>query len=182
MSALQGMISATARAAGMVARVANVAGTLTVLGLVLIVNSDVVGRGVFHAPFRGAYEVVQFSMVLIVFLQLPDVCRVDRLTRSDGLLAILGESRPGLMRGLSRFIDTLSAILMLLVAITIWPEIGDAWESQDFFGTPGIFTAPWWPVKLVIFISAALCSLVFALKAISGNRRPDQLPTAAASE
>ena len=76
------------------AMAANVCGTLVVLALVLTVNVDVVARGVFNAPFRGAVEVVQFSMVLIVFLQLPDVVRVGQLTRSDGLLVILGHRRP----------------------------------------------------------------------------------------
>ena len=58
--------------------------TLVVLALVLVVNYDMGARNLFNAPFNGAVEVVQFSMVLIVFLQLPDVVRVNRLTRSDG--------------------------------------------------------------------------------------------------
>jgi len=65
---------------------ANAIGTLCVLALVVIVNYDVVARGVFNNPFMGAVEVVQFSLVFIVFLQLPDVVRVGRLTRSDGFL------------------------------------------------------------------------------------------------
>ena len=55
---------------------------------------------------------------------------------------------------------------MLLVAIAIWPEFVDMLETRDFFGVPGVFTAPWWPIKLVIFISAALCSAMFLLKAL----------------
>ena len=65
--------------------VANAIGTLMVLALVLVVTFDVIARGVFNAPFRGAVEVVQFTMVFIVFAQLPDVVRVGRLTRSDGI-------------------------------------------------------------------------------------------------
>jgi len=37
-------------------------------------------------------------------------------------------------------------------------------ETRDYFGVPGVFTAPWWPIKLVIFLSAALCSLLFLAK------------------
>ena len=59
---------------------ANAVGTLVVLALVCVVNYDVIARGLFNSPFLGAVEVVQFSMVLIVFLQLPDVMRVGRLT------------------------------------------------------------------------------------------------------
>ncbi len=55
---------------------------------------------------------------------------------------------------------------MLLIAIAIWPEFTEMWETGDFFGIPGVFTAPWWPIKLVIFLSAALCTLIFVLKVI----------------
>ena len=58
---------------------------------------------------------------------------------------------------------------MVLVATTMWPEFVEAWETNDFFGTPGIFTAPWWPVKLVIVISTVLCSLLWLCKALGSN-------------
>lgn len=154
-------------AAKYVATGANIAGTLVVLGLVVIVNFDIVARGMFNQPFRGAYEVVQFSMVLIVFLQLPDVCRVNRLTRSDGLLTVLGARKPSLAAMLRRAINAISAIMMGLIAVAIFPEFLDMWDTQDFFGVPGIFTAPWWPIKLTILCSAALCALIFALKVVS---------------
>ncbi len=155
-----------------IAMAANVCGTLVVLALVVIVNIDVVARGVFSAPFRGSVEVVQFSMVLIVFLQLPDVVRVDRLTRSDGLLMMIGNRRPAAARCLSRIINAVSAGLMALIAYAIWPEFVEAWETGDYFGTPGVFTAPWWPVKLAIFFSAVLCCLIWAGKVLGGESRP----------
>jgi len=150
--------------ASKVAIVANAIGTLVVLGLVMVVNYDVVARGVFHKPFHGAVELVQFSMVLIVFLQLPDVVRVNRLTRSDGFLSVVGTRWPVVRTVLNKFINLIACIFMLLVAIAIWPEFVEMWETKDFFGVPGVFTAPWWPIKLVIFVSAALCCLLFGLK------------------
>lgn len=149
---------------------ANAVGTLVVLLLVAVVNVDVVARGVFNAPFRGAVEVVQFSMVLIVFLQLPDVVRVDRLTRSDGFLAVVGNRWPRLQSLLNRLIDCVSAVLMTLIAVALAPEFLDAWETQYYFGTPGIFTAPWWPLKLAILLSAGMCAALFGLRALFGRR------------
>jgi len=153
-----------------IAIAANAIGTLVVLGLVMVVNYDVVGRGFFDHTFHGSVELVQFSMVLIVFLQLPDVVRVNRLTRSDGFLALAGNRWPGLFVWLDKFINLVSCIFMLLVAIAIWPEFLDMLETRDFFGVPGVFTAPWWPIKLVIFLSASLCSLLFALKLFIPNQ------------
>ncbi len=149
-----------------VAIVANVVGTLVVLGLVIIVNFDVVARGVFNQPFRGAVEVVQFSIVLIVFLQLPDVVRINRLTASDGFLNLIGNRYPKFTRGLRLFINSLAALFMGAIAVTMYPEFIDMWHTQDFFGIPGVFTAPWWPIKLVITLSAGLCAILFVLKLI----------------
>ncbi len=144
---------------------ANALGTLCVLTLVAVVNTDVVARGVFNAPFLGAVEVVQFSMVLIVFLQLPDVIRAGRLTRSDGFLFLVGDRFPRFSNAIRRVIDLLSASFMFVVAFAIWPEFLEMWETRDYFGVPGVFTAPWWPLKLTIFFGASLAGLIFALKA-----------------
>ncbi len=149
-----------------VATIANAIGTLIVLALVMVVNYDVVARGFFNNPFHGAVELVQFSMVLIVFLQLPDVVRVNRLTRSDGFLSIASDRWPSLCKYLNKLINLIAFVFMVLIAVAIWPEFVDMFETRDYFGVPGVFTAPWWPIKLVIFISAVLCSLLFSLKVL----------------
>ena len=150
----------------------NAFGTLVVLLLVAIVNFDVVARGVFNAPFLGAVEVVQFSMVLIVFLQLPDVVRVSRLTRSDGFLVVLGHKYPRFGAAVRHVIEAISAIFMALILVAVWPEFLDMWETKDFFGVPGVFTAPWWPIKLTICVSAALCVAIFVLKVLAPAVEP----------
>lgn len=153
-----------------IAAMANAIGTIVVLILVLVLDVDVIARGVFSSPFHGVFEVVQYSMVLIVFLQLPDVVRVNRITRSDGLLTILGNAYPGIGRFIARCIDAVAAVMMALIAITMWPEFVEAWHTDHFFGTPGIFTAPWWPVRLIIVFSATLCALIWATKVVTGRR------------
>ena len=152
---------------------ANAVGTLVVLVLVIIVNYDAIARSFFNSPFLGAVEVVQFSMVLIVFLQLPDVVRVGRLTRSDGLLGIVRRRNAFAGNLMSRAIDIYSLTFMAIIAIAIWPEFVGRWESQDFFGIPGVFTAPWWPVKLVIVRSASLCALHLIVQVLAEQEKPD---------
>jgi TRAP-type C4-dicarboxylate transport system permease small subunit len=169
----QKWVGALATLADRTAMAANIAGTMVVLSLVLVVNFDVIAREFFNAPFRGAVEVVQFTMVLIVFLQLPDVVRVNRLTRSDGFLVVIGHKMPRLSAAIRHVIDAVSAIFMSLIAIAIWPEFRKMWETQDYFGIPGIFVAPWWPIKLVIFLSAALCTIVFVLKVLRPAPKPE---------
>lgn len=163
-----------------VAMGSNAIGTLCVLALVIIVNYDVVARGFFNRPFLGAVEVVQFSLVFIVFLQLPDVVRVGRLTRSDGFLVLLANRSPTAALWLQRAIDTVAAIFMTLAAYAIWPEFLKNWKTQDFFGVPGVFTAPYWPLKLVIVVSAVLCTLLFIGRIVGRATAPR--PSSATAE
>ncbi|MGX9354689.1 TRAP transporter small permease subunit [Roseobacteraceae bacterium S113] len=167
-SALTGL----SRLANTLAITANALGTLVVLALVVILNVDVIARGLFSAPLKGTYEMVQFSVVLIVFLQLADVVRVDRLTRSDGFLNVIHGRRPGLASGIRRIINAVSAIFMGLITYITYPEVAHMWQTQDYFGVPGLFTIPWWPVKLVITVGTALACLIFTLKVITGQDRP----------
>lgn len=169
---LKSAIGGLSRVANTLAIAANVAGTCMVLALVVILNIDVVARGVFNAPLKGTYEIVQLSVVFIVFLQLADVVRVDRLTRSDGFLNLLHNRSPGLTANLRRIINAMSAIFMGLIAYIMFPEFIKMWGTQDFFGIPGVFTVPWWPIKLVIASGSALACLIFALKVVSAQDRP----------
>ena len=180
-----------------VAMLANMFGTVFIFALVAILNADVIARGIFNAPIRGVVELVIFSLVLIVFLQLPDVVRSNRLTRSDGFLLLVNKRRPRLARTITRLIDVVAAVFMCLIAWTIWPEFLESFGTCHFFtppefgpapsgnfyndmlagfsrceyaGTPGIFTAPLWPVKMAIAFSVTLCAVLFALKALLGPR------------
>lgn len=174
---LKSAFAGLSRVANTLAIASNALGTLVVLALVVILNIDVIARGVFSAPIKGTYEMVQFSVVLIVFLQLADVVRVDRLTRSDGFLNVVHQRRPGIAANMRRIINVISAIFMGLIAYITFPEFLHMWNTQDYFGVPGLFTLPWWPVKLVITLGTALSCLVFTLKVIAGKDRPELVRT-----
>ena len=168
---LKTAVNGLSRVVNAIAMAANALGTLVVLALVVVLNLDVIMRGAFSAPIKGTYEMVQFSVVLIVFLQLADVVRVDRLTRSDGFLNLLHGSRPRATANLRRIINAVSAILMGLITYIMAPEVLHMWQTQDYFGVPGLFTLPWWPLKLVITFGCGLSCLIFVSKVISGQDR-----------
>lgn len=152
---------------------ANVFGSLFVLFLTATVIFDVIARGVFNAPFNGSVELVEFSVVFIVFLQLADVVRVGRLTRSDGLLRALGARRPRLTSAIRVVLDLIAAALMALIAVAIYPEVIEAWETNEYVGTPGVFTAPAWPIELAIFFGAVMCCARWSLNALAGAPLPE---------
>ena len=74
-------------------------------------------------------------MVLIVFLQLPDVVRVEpadplrRVPAADRQAAIHASER----RDAPRDRRAVSAILMALIAIAIWPEFVEMWAHAGLF-------------------------------------------------
>ena len=72
-------------------------------------------------------------------------------------------------RWLRRGINAVSAVFMLLIAVAIWPEFLKMLDTRDYFGVPGVFTAPWWPVKLAIFASAVLAFAIFVLKVLGAS-------------
>lgn len=182
-----------------IAIAANAIGTIVIFLLIGVMNFDVIARGIFHAPLRGVVEMVIFSLVLIVFLQLPDVARNNRLTRSDGFLILAQDRFPRAGDAMRRVIDLASCIFMGLITWTMWPEFIESIETCrfltapefgppktgnlfedikvafarcEYFGTPGIFTAPWWPAKMAIVFGTGLCSIIFAIKFFLGSADP----------
>jgi len=182
-----------------IAIVANVSGAFVLLALVAIMNVDVVSRNLFNAPFRGVVEVVIFSLALIVFLQLPDVVRTGRLTRSDGFLGILRVTVPRFGGILARALDAIACVFMCMIVWTVWPEFTESFHSChfftppefgpaptgslwidfktalarcDYFGTPGILQAPWWPVRLAIAFGCAWAAILFFFKTVLGDQDP----------
>ncbi len=201
MPLISSIIRTVQRLVTAVAVVANVGGALVVLCLVALINSDVFAREVLHAPIKGVAELVIFSMILIVFLQLPDVVRTNRLTRSEGVLSGFFSDRPTIADVANRVLDAMAFAFMVMIAWTVWPEFFEAFETCHFFsqpdfgppptgdlfvdltaaskrceyfGTPGIFTAPWWPARLAIAFGVTLAAVVFGLKTLFGDPLKNQ--------
>lgn len=141
----------------------NVVGTLLIVAIMVLVNADVIGRGAFNAPVSGVPEIVSMSIVAIVFLQVAHTFRMGRLTRTDAVLNFI--------KARSMRLYAAVELLFSLAAITlIWqlfsaskPLFVKSWVRGTFEGTIGDFTAPIWPVKLVILIGCGALLLQLVL-------------------
>lgn len=132
----------------------NALGTLWIFLLMLLIDADILGRELFGAPVRGTTELLSLSIVGIVFLQLGHALMVGRITRSDMLLDSLITHRPRAGHLLQGFFHLLGAIFLGLV---FWGSLGqfeEAVEIGEYVGAIGDFTAPTWPIKLLILIGA----------------------------
>lgn len=139
----------------------NVAGSLLILGLMLLIGADVAGRNILGQPVPGVPELVSLSIVAIVFLQVPQALRKGRIARSEALLALL--PRPA-SRAVQTLFDLAGVAAVTVIVWTTWPILLRAWERGEFVGAIGDITFPIWPVKLCILAGGALLALQFAAR------------------
>lgn len=139
----------------------NSAGTALIFIMMVIINVDVFARYLFNAPIDGVTELVELSIVAIVFLQLGDAVRCGRLTRSDGLYTRLINRHPKLGHLLGLFFDLSGAFFFSAILIGALPLLKDAWVRGYFAGNEGLVVIPIWPVRLILVIGCITVTLVF---------------------
>jgi len=156
----------------------NMLGTTLIMLLVILINSDVIGRAVFGAPISGVPELVTLSIVAIVFLQIAQTVVAGRLTRSDALLGFVARRWPRLHKTIESLFNLLAAGLLAVLLSASLPLFEKSWDRGTFIGSVGNFTAPVWPVKLIIVIGCAVLVTQFVLGAIKAwlPRDPDPVP------
>ncbi len=144
----------------------NILGTALIVMLVILINSDIIGRTVFEAAISGVPEMVSLSIVAIVFLQIAQTVVVGRLTRSDALISVAARKWPRFHRILEACFNLLSAGLLVILFSASLPLFEKSWKKQTFIGSIGDFTAPVWPVKFLILVGCVALIFQFLLAAI----------------
>ncbi len=132
----------------------------------LLVNADVIGRGAFDAPISGVPEMVSMSIVAIVFLQIAQIFRKGRLTRAEALLTALETRAPRARLVLELLFALAAAALVWQIFAASLPLFEKAWVRGTYEGTVGDFTAPIWPVKLIILVGCAALWVQLVLSAL----------------
>jgi TRAP-type mannitol/chloroaromatic compound transport system permease small subunit len=133
-------------------------GTGWIFVLLILVNTDIVGRTVFNKPVRGVAEIVGMTIVACVFLQLAHAIREDRLTRSEIILERLGKHQK-FRRGLEAVYNLLGFFILTVLFVYSIPLFTTAWAIGEFVGAEGDFMAPVWPVKLITVIGSFFAAL-----------------------
>ena len=150
----------------------NTLGTFWIVALMLLIVSDITMRNIANAPIAGVPEMVSFSIVGIVFLQLAHALRSGALTRSDMLLNALEHRAPGARRFLLALFHLTGAVILAIALWRFWPSFLSAWNfpQRNFMGSPGVFTLPRWPLFLLMSVGMAATVLQFLALAWSALR------------
>jgi len=140
-------------------------GTLGIFALMLLINSDVIGRALFNSPVPGVPEMVQMGVVAIVYLQLGQALAGGRFTRSDPFYARIVRRYPRFGCALSAAFHLTGAVLMGLILAGEVPRLIEAVSQGEYFGHRGVFVAPRWPVELAIVLGCAVTAAQFLVMA-----------------
>lgn len=153
----------------------NAIGTIWIVALMLLIVSDIAMRNLFNAPIMGVPEMVAFSIVGIVFLQLSHALRVGALTRSDMVLNLLAARAPRARRVVLALFSLTGAAILSVALWKFWPSFTAAWNvpGRHFIGSPGVFTLPRWPLFGLMCLGLAatiLQYLALTVSALQGGR------------
>ncbi|OVZ62228.1 MULTISPECIES: TRAP transporter small permease subunit [unclassified Pigmentiphaga] len=141
----------------------NAVGTLLIVGVMVAINSDIVGRAFFGHPISGVPEMVSMSIVAIVFLQVAHSLRLGGLTRAEVLLDKLA---PRGRAGLEALYCLIGAAFCAVLFNGLVPLFERAWTRDLFVGAIGDFTAPIWPVRLIMLVGTVALGLQFLARAV----------------
>ena len=149
-------------------------GTILIFFQMLLICADIAGRFLLNRPIPGVFEVVELTIVAIIFLQLSNAISTGSLVRSDALLSTLKKSRPSVARAMEFFFNVVGMLVLAAIAYGVWFKFALALKRGHFTGNPGIFTAPIWPALLCIVIGCAWGALNFGALATESIWKPKQ--------
>ena len=155
--------SAPLRVFGGIVSGMNAAGSCWIVVLMLLINIEAIGRSAFNEPIIGVIEMIEISIIGIVFMQLADSLRRGVLTRSDGLFNQVLLRRPAVAHVMGMFTYLLGAMFMVIILMGSIPYLQESWDENYYIGVQGMFTAPVWPVALIIVIAVTVTMIQFLL-------------------
>ncbi|MGY6707151.1 MAG: TRAP transporter small permease [Rhizobiaceae bacterium] len=142
---------------------------VTLFVIMLVMVADVTGRYLFNQPIRGAYEITEFLMCIMVFGALPLVSLWSRQVEAS----LLTDIAPRATLLLRWFGGVLSVLVFGYLAMLTW-NYGDQLarqNAQSLFG--GIPRAPFAYYMAVLCIVTALASAIAIIRRDDGPSAPE---------
>jgi TRAP-type C4-dicarboxylate transport system permease small subunit len=152
--------------------VLGIAASALLLCLMVLTFADVVARYLLNRPIRGAFEITELALLVLIFAGLPLVSHADEHVTMDFIDRILPAS---LIGAWIRFMHGVCAALMFFLTWQIWIKAGRISAYGDTTDTLRILVGPF-----VYFMVAmiALTGLIHLYKVfVPGERRASQATT-----
>jgi TRAP-type C4-dicarboxylate transport system permease small subunit len=156
---------------GRVTQALNIVGTILILVMAIAVNSDVAGRNFFNHPIPGVTEFLGLSIVAIVFLQMANTLREGRHVSNDLLTQWIAGARPRLKAAIYAAFNSIGAVLMVLIAVYVWPIFMQNYEGGYYRGATGVAEIPIWPFMAAVLVGAVATAIQFVLLMLEELRK-----------
>lgn len=142
--------------------IANSIGSVWIFGLMFLICAEVISRAGFDTPIQGVPEIVGYSLVGAVFLQLAHSLHVGRFSRAEMFLEPLTAKRPIVAAIFNAVFELIGAAVFALIAYGAWNKFQEALPDLKF-GVEGIFTILVWPLRLIVLIGSILVALKYLM-------------------
>jgi TRAP-type transport system small permease protein len=124
-----------------------VAASVVLLLMMLLTVVDVVARYIFNRPLRGAFEITELMLLVLIFAGLPLVSFADEHAVMDFIDRLAGRGA----RGVERTVHVVNAAFMFLLCWLVWLKADKIWAYRDSTDVLRILYGPF-----VYFMAVAL--------------------------
>ncbi|HEX2650216.1 MAG TPA: TRAP transporter small permease [Burkholderiales bacterium] len=152
--------------------VLGVAASALLFGMMVLTFLDVVGRYLLNRPIRGAFEITELALLVLIFAGLPLVSHADEHVTMDFIDRMLPARAA---RAWVRVMHALCAAIMFFLAWQVWIKAGRISGYGDTTDVLGIVIGPF-----VYFMAAmiGLTGLVHVFKTfVPGAAQASQATT-----
>ncbi|KAA9005732.1 TRAP transporter large permease subunit [Histidinibacterium aquaticum] len=147
------------------------AGSIAIVGFMVLIVADVLLRKFFSMPLNGVSEFVAYAIVACIFCQLGATIRQGRMINADFLMGTWEETRPLLAEGAKMIFYLIGFLLMIRIVIWLGEDALTSYERGEYSGAVGAFQLSLWPFKLVTAIGAFVATIETGRVAVLNGAR-----------
>lgn len=145
-------------------------GTTMIVGLMVIICSDVVARNVLGGSLPLISELSALTLVSIVYLQLGAAIRHDRLARTEIFIDRVKRRHPRVGAVFGACFDLVGAVACAGIAWSSLRILERDLAQHGYIGVVGVLTLPTWPFRTLILIGITVAAVQFAVQIVSALR------------
>jgi len=131
------------------------------LAMMLLTVVDVIARYVFSRPVRGAFEVTELMLVVLIFAGLPLVSYSEEHAVMDFIDRVTGARGRRILR---RAVEAASAAFMFLLAWLTWLKADRIWAYRD---ATDVLRIVYGPFVYFMAVTLALAGLIHLGKVVA---------------
>jgi len=141
-----------------------VAASTILFAMMVLTFVDVVARYLFSRPVRGAFEVTELMLLVLIFAGLPLVSFTDEHALMDFIDRLLGRRA---QRWLEGAVQVLCGALMLLLAWIVWLKADRIWAYRD---ATDVLRIVYGPFVYFMAVTIGLAGVIHLYKAVELTR------------